>query len=410
MTDKRLTMEQISEKINAGFGDDLNCIFNDDNAEKLVLRIRIMNSEDSKEDDEEQADKMEDDMFLRCIEANMLSDMTLQGLEAISKVYMHLPSTDDKKRIVISENGEFKRLSEWLLETDGTALMKVLAERDVDPVRTISNDICEIFSCLGIEAVRKSVEKEMDTVLSFYGLYVNYRHLALLCDVMTAKGHLMAITRHGINRQDTGALMRCSFEETVDVLMDAASHAEVDPMRGVSENIIMGQLPRMGTACFDLLLDSEKCKYGIEIPMNAGVGMMGGGGMFFGSAASPSAGMTPGGPGFSPSGQSDASGLSPGGNYSPAWSPQPGSPGSPAMSPYIPSPAHGGLSPNYSPSSPTYAPTSPSLGGASPTSPGYSPTSPQYSPTSPSYSPTSPSYSPTSPSYSPTSPSYSPTS
>ena len=30
--------------------------------------------------------------------------------------------------------------------------------------------------------------------------------------------------------------MRCSFEETVDVLMDAASHAEVDPMRGVSEN------------------------------------------------------------------------------------------------------------------------------------------------------------------------------
>ena len=45
MTDKKLTMEHISEKINAGFGDDLNCIFNDDNAEKLVLRIRIMNSE-----------------------------------------------------------------------------------------------------------------------------------------------------------------------------------------------------------------------------------------------------------------------------------------------------------------------------------------------------------------------------
>jgi RNA polymerase Rpb1, domain 7. len=72
-------MEAISEKINAGFGDDLNCIFNDDNAEKLVLRIRIMNSDDSKMQDEEDAvDKMEDDMFLRCIEANMLSDMTLQ--------------------------------------------------------------------------------------------------------------------------------------------------------------------------------------------------------------------------------------------------------------------------------------------------------------------------------------------
>jgi len=71
------------------------------------------------------------------------------------------------------------------------------------------------FQTLGIEAVRKSIEKEMTHVISFDGSYVNYRHLALLCDVMTAKGHLMAITRHGINRQETGALARCSFEETV---------------------------------------------------------------------------------------------------------------------------------------------------------------------------------------------------
>ncbi|KAL7296373.1 hypothetical protein TKK_0010387 [Trichogramma kaykai] len=460
MTDKKLTMEQIAEKINAGFGEDLMCIFNDDNAEKLVLRIRIMNGEDTKfsdnTDTEEAADKMEDDMFLRCIEANMLSDMTLQGIEAIGKVYMHLPQTDAKKRITITESGEFKAIAEWLLETDGTSLMKVLSERDVDPVRTFSNDICEIFQVLGIEAVRKSVEKEMNAVLQFYGLYVNYRHLALLCDVMTAKGHLMAITRHGINRQDTGALMRCSFEETVDVLMDAASHAEVDPMRGVSENIIMGQLPRIGTGCFDLLLDAEKCKQGIEIPTNKEANIMGGTGILFGAATpsqSPSglktpwmgtpgyamspglgSGMTPGGACFSPAAGSDASGLSPA--YS-AFSPgQPGSPGSPGpnMSPYM-SPAgtspryspmspsgysypaspsrtpssdhYSTASPNYSPSSPKYVPTSPSY---SPTSPSYSPTSPSYSPTSPSYSPASPSYSPTSPSYSPTSPSYSPTS
>lgn len=148
----------------------------------------------------------------------------------------------------------------------------------------------------------------MNAVLQFYGLYVNYRHLALLCDVMTAKGHLMAITRHGINRQDTGALMRCSFEETVDVLMDAAAHAENDPMRGVSENIIMGQLPKMGTGklntkysknatsklmffslgCFDLLLDAEKCKYGIEMQSTMGPGLIGGTGMFFGAGTTPS--------------------------------------------------------------------------------------------------------------------------
>ncbi|KAG7265939.1 hypothetical protein CRUP_036132 [Coryphaenoides rupestris] len=401
MTDRKLTMEQIAEKINAGFGDDLNCIFNDDNAEKLVLRIRIMNSDENKfQEDEEVVDKMDDDVFLRCIESNMLTDMTLQGIEQISRVYMHLPQTDNKKKIIITEEGEFKALQEWILETDGAGLMRVLSEKDVDPVRTTSNDIVEIFTVLGIEAVRKALERELYHVISFDGSYVNYRHLALLCDTMTCRGHLMAITRHGINRQDTGPLMKCSFEETVDVLMEAASHGENDPMKGVSENIMLGQLAPAGTGCFDLLLDAEKCKYGMEIPTNIpGISVAG------------RSGMTPGAAGFSPSAASDASGFSPG--YSPAWSPTPGSPGSPGpASPYIPSPAPlpGGLhpqSPGYSPTSPSYSPTSPSY---SPTSPNYSPTSPSYSPTSPSYSPTSPSYSPTSPSYSPTSPSYSPTS
>ncbi|KAH8244810.1 hypothetical protein KR032_000566 [Drosophila birchii] len=439
MTDKKLTMEQIAEKINVGFGEDLNCIFNDDNADKLVLRIRIMNNEENKFQDEDEAvDKMEDDMFLRCIEANMLSDMTLQGIEAIGKVYMHLPQTDSKKRIVITETGEFKAIGEWLLETDGTSMMKVLSERDVDPIRTSSNDICEIFQVLGIEAVRKSVEKEMNAVLQFYGLYVNYRHLALLCDVMTAKGHLMAITRHGINRQDTGALMRCSFEETVDVLMDAAAHAETDPMRGVSENIIMGQLPKMGTGCFDLLLDAEKCRFGIEIPNTLGSSMLGGAAMFIGGGSTPSmtppmtpwvncntpryfsppghvSAMTPGGPSFSPSAASDASGMSP--SWSPAHpSSSPNSPG-PSMSPYFP--ASPSVSPSYSPTSPNYTASSP--GGASPnyspSSPNYSPTSPLYASASPRYASTTPNfnpqstgYSPSSSGYSPTSPVYSPTS
>ena len=55
-------------------------------------------------------------------------------------------------------------------------------------------------------------------MIEFDGSYVNYRHLAILCDVMTSRGHLMAITRHGINRNGNGPLAQCSFEETVDIL------------------------------------------------------------------------------------------------------------------------------------------------------------------------------------------------
>ena len=71
--------------------------------------------------------------------------------------------------------------------------------------------------------------------------------------------------------------------------MDAASSAEVDPLRGVSENIMMGQLSKFGTGCFDLLLDAEKCKYGMEVAPGMG-DMLAGPGMFFGGGVSPTAG------------------------------------------------------------------------------------------------------------------------
>ena len=62
--------------------------------------------------------------------------------------------------------------------------------------------------------------------------------------------------------------------------MEAASHGEVDHLLGVSESIIMGQLPKIGTGCFDLMLDAEKCKYGMEIPTHMlASGLFGGGPM-----------------------------------------------------------------------------------------------------------------------------------
>lgn len=110
----------------------------------------------------------------------------------------------------------------------------------VDKKRTISNDIIEILRVLGIEAVRKSLINELRFVLSSYGIYVNYRHLSTLCDVMTARGILTAITRHGINRVESGPLRKCSFEETVEILLEAAVYSEVDHLRGITENLIMG--------------------------------------------------------------------------------------------------------------------------------------------------------------------------
>jgi hypothetical protein len=42
-------------------------------------------------------------------------------------------------------------------------------------------------------------------------------------------------------------------------------YAEKDRMKGVSENIILGQLVPMGTGSFDLMLDDTKLQDAIEV-------------------------------------------------------------------------------------------------------------------------------------------------
>ena len=156
--------------------------------------------------------------------------------------------------------GKFERVNNWVLDTDGCNLEEVLTCPRVDATRTTSNDITEIFAVLGIEAVRRALLRELRAVISFDGSYVNYRHLAVLCDSMTQKGYLMSITRHGINRVEKGPLKKCSFEETVEILMEAAIFAETDHLRGVTENIMLGQLCPLGTGDPDLLIDEEKLR------------------------------------------------------------------------------------------------------------------------------------------------------
>jgi DNA-directed RNA polymerase beta' subunit len=74
---------------------------------------------------------------------------------------------------------------------------------------------------------------------------------------MTRFGKLMSIDRYGINKNDIGVLAKASFEETEKILLKAALFGEVDPVTGVSANIMMGQPIRGGTAFSQILMDDQ---------------------------------------------------------------------------------------------------------------------------------------------------------
>ena len=254
MLDKDLEIDAVARKIQEKFADDLHVIYSDQNSEKLILRCRTISEDADKNDPDIQENE---DMFLQKLEAELLDKIDLKGINGITRVFM---TNKDDRLQEVSNRGQWEKVKEWYLETDGSNFKRVLAVDGVDAVRTYSNNCVEIYDTLGVEAGRAALYSELHLVISFGGSYVNYRHLSLLCDLMTQRGKLMSITRHGINRTDAGALSRCSFEETVEILMEAAAIGDVDDCRGVAENVLLGQVAHMGTGAFDVSLDMEMLK------------------------------------------------------------------------------------------------------------------------------------------------------
>ena len=255
MLDKRITMDDVHFAIKNSHGDDVSCIYADYNADKLVFRLRMNNINGKKplkpkENPLDQSDKI---YLLKAFQDQLLNNIVLRGLKNISKVTLR-KLMDTLHKV----DGAYVKKETWVLDTKGTNLMDVLALDYIDVNRTISDDIQEIHSVLGIEAAREALLSEMTGVFENDGTYINYHHLSLLCDRMTASSHMVSIFRHGINNDNIGPIAKASFEETPEMFLKASRHAELDQMRGISANVMCGQEGYYGTSSFQVMLDLQQ--------------------------------------------------------------------------------------------------------------------------------------------------------
>jgi len=240
-----LTMIDIYIKLTTAYHQTIECVFSDDNATELIFRVRLTK--------EALKDVDPDDYIsaLKAMEHNIVTNILLKGLKGVKKVSMR----SKNKQIYNAEKDKFEKVVEWMMDTDGTNLQDILANVNVDQIRTRSNDIYEIYQTLGIEAARNALYVEFMEVVGEGA--INYRHMSLLLDTMTNRGTLMSVDRHGINRGDVGPLAKSSFEETTDMLINASMFSEHDRINGVSANIMLGQLPPCGTGDHEVLLDED---------------------------------------------------------------------------------------------------------------------------------------------------------
>lgn len=174
---------------------------------------------------------------------------------------MKLKGIKDIKKVIPQKRKDPETGREYyVLITDGTNLAAVMKVEGVDPTRTKSNSIHEIENVLGIEAAREALVREIKNTLEEQGLDVDIRHIMLLADMMTRTGVVRQIGRHGVAGEKPSVLARAAFEVTVKHLFDASARGEVDLIRGVTENVIIGQLAPVGTAKVQLKMDPTKIK------------------------------------------------------------------------------------------------------------------------------------------------------
>jgi len=269
MLEKNITMDDVNFTLNNTYKEEISCIYSDYNAEKLVFRVRMKNvlkngsNKTNKKIKLNPLDQSDQIYILKNFQDQLLSGIVLRGVKNINKVILR-----KVKDNLIEKAGAYKKEDIWVLDTIGTNLLDVLGLDYIDQNRTISNDIIEIFNVLGMEAARQSIYNEISEVLEFDGSYVNAHHMTLLCDRMSFNLKLISIFRHGINNDDIGPIAKASFEETPEMFLKAARHAELDTLRGISANIMCGQEGLFGTAAFQVVLDinemiklEEKYKY-----------------------------------------------------------------------------------------------------------------------------------------------------
>jgi DNA-directed RNA polymerase II subunit RPB1 len=258
MLEKNITMDDVNFTLKSCFEDQISCVYSDFNADKLIFRIRMnevlknggKGQNKTKVNPLDQSDQI---YILKNFQDQLLQNVVLRGIKGIGKVILRKVVDN-----MVEHNGIYKKEDIWVLDTIGTNLLDVLGLSFIDNKRTMSNDIVEIYNVLGIEAARQAIYNELVEVVEFDGTYINFHNYSVLVDRMTYTEKLISIFRHGINNDNIGPIAKASFEETPEMFLKAAKHAELDTLRGISANVMCGQEGFFGTSAFQVILNIQE--------------------------------------------------------------------------------------------------------------------------------------------------------
>lgn len=174
---------------------------------------------------------------------NLLPSVVVKGVKTVERTVLEI------KKIKTNDGKESEK---YTLLAEGKGLKEVMGIEGVDGHKTVTNHIIELMHILGIEAARYGIIDQIQYTMKQHGMSIDVRHIMLLADMMTVRGQVLGMTRHGIQKMGRSALMLASFESSTDYLFDASLRGKGDPIEGVSDCIIMGKPIHIGTGMIEV--------------------------------------------------------------------------------------------------------------------------------------------------------------
>jgi len=245
-----LTPVMIKDLLKQRLGDRAHILGSEVNSENWVIRIRFARVSEMM-----QAIGMSSDrevVLCHRVISVFIETMAISGHPRVQSA-----TCVEVDKQSLDENGDIVHEKEYVINTIGCCVNDICSSPCVDWNKTTTNDITEVYKLNGLEYTCAQLFEQLNTVVSFDGTYIDPRNLSMLVNTMCKSGNLMALNRHGINRSTTGPFGKCSFEETPDILCEAATFGEVDNAKGVSTSIMTGKLANIGSGCCDILFNTK---------------------------------------------------------------------------------------------------------------------------------------------------------
>jgi DNA-directed RNA polymerase beta' subunit len=149
---------------------------------------------------------------------------------------------------------QFNTNNGYAISTQGTNLLGALLVPGINPNLCHTNSISEVEEVFGICAARNKIIVELGEIVE----KGDARHQIMYADEMTRIGKVVSIERPGFaTREPTDILGRAALSSPMKAFMDGAINQVSQEISGVSSNLLLGQLPKVGTTYTEVLLNEK---------------------------------------------------------------------------------------------------------------------------------------------------------